>query len=438
MALQIPLMMTDGVLRERQAYRREAVDNIAATWGFAQCVSGPVLIVPWTQAHTRKRERREKDGAVTQWDETYETKGHAFYLPEEMKVVGEVMPEVRYRGIHEAVVYAASFAVECRFAPKPIDDEPRLTYHWGKARLVFGMSDLRRLHATPQGTWNGDALELGAAPADLASGLGLVAATPLRQAGDEGRLMLRVSLQGSERLEIAPAGLQTEVWMNSLWPEPSFTGVILPAQRTVAQDGFEARWAVGPFGRDYPAAWSSRDSDSAEILKKLNAGAFGVALQVPVDGYRLSERAQKYGVLFLVLVFAVFFLFEVTVGLHIHPLQYAIVGAALCLFFLGFLALSEFVAAGLAYAIAAAACTGMVSWYAWSFLRSGKRTLVIGAGLAATYAYLFFVLCLQDYALLAGTVALFAALALVMFCTRRVRWYAVEQRAKKEAGAVCA
>lgn len=432
--LHIPLLLTHGVLEERRAYRREAVENIAATWGQAQLVSGPVLIVPWTQTGLRSQERREKDGTITRWDEPVETSGHLYFLPEELKVVGELQPEVRYRGIHEAVVYATALAIECRFLAGAIEEAPRTTYHWEKARIAFGTSDLRRLRTAPQATWNGAPVAMEAAPASLAGGLGLMVPTPLRRAGDGGTLVLQLSLQGSERLEIAPAGRQTEVQLASSWGEPSFTGLTLPAQRTVEAAGFTARWAQGPFGRDYPTAWSSRTSETAEVLKKLNAGAFGVALQMPVDGYRLSERAQKYGVLFFVLVFAVFFLFEVTAGLRIHPLQYAMVGAALCLFFLGFLALSEFMAAGLAYALAAAACTLMVSLYALSFLRSGGRTLVLGGGLAATYAYLFFVLRSQDYAPLAGTAALFAVLALVMFCTRRVRWYAVDLQAKTEAG----
>ena len=126
------------------------------------------------------------------------------------------------------------------------------------------------------------------------------------------------------------------------------------------------------------------------------------------------------------LVFAVFFLFEVTAALRIHPLQYALVGAALCLFFLGFLALSELMAPGLAYGAAAAACTALVSLYAWSFLRTGLRTLIIGGGLSATYGYLYFVIQSQDYALVAGSAALFALLALVMFCTRRINWYTLD------------
>jgi len=137
----------------------------------------------------------------------------------------------------------------------------------------------------------------------------------------------------------------------------------------------------------------------------------------------MVERSLKYGVLFFVLIFTVFFLFETTAGLRIHPLQYALVGAALCLFFIAFLALSEFWPTGSAYGAAAAACTLMIALYAWSFLKAGWRTLVIASGLGATYGYLYFVLKSQDYALVAGTAALFATLALVMYCTRRINWF---------------
>jgi inner membrane protein len=68
----------------------------------------------------------------------------------------------------------------------------------------------------------------------------------------------------------------------------------------------------------------------------------------------------------------------------------------------------------------------MVAFYSMSVLRSGRRTAVVAGGLAATYGYLYFVLKSQDYALLAGTAALFIALAIVMFFTRRIDWYSLE------------
>ncbi len=223
-------------------------------------------------------------------------------------------------------------------------------------------------------------------------------------------------------------GKTTALTIESAWPNPSFCGAYLPVTRQVDGSGFKAAWEISHFSRGFPQSWTSRTVGTKEVSGKICAADFGVAFAQPVDGYRLAERAEKYGLLFFVLVFAVFFLFEMTADLPIHPLQYALVGAGLCLFFLGFLALAEFMLTSVAYGIAAAACTALVSLYAWSFLRSGRRTLVIVGGLSATYGYLFFVLQSQDYALLAGTGALFVSLALVMFCTRRVNWYGVEAR----------
>jgi inner membrane protein len=234
---------------------------------------------------------------------------------------------------------------------------------------------------------------------------------------------LEVALQGSELLQLVPAGKTTTVALESTWADPSFMGAYLPVERHVTEGGFRARWETAHFSRGFPASWTERTTAAAAMQQSLSAAAFGVRFAQLDSGYSMVERAQKYGVLFFVLIFAVFFLFEVTGGLRIHPLQYGMVGAALCLFFLGFLALSEFWPTGRAYAAAAGACTLMVAGYAWSFLKTGLRTLVIGGGLAATYGYLYFVLQSQDYALLAGTAALFGVLGAVMFFTRKVDWF---------------
>jgi inner membrane protein len=109
--------------------------------------------------------------------------------------------------------------------------------------------------------------------------------------------------------------------------------------------------------------------------------------------------------------------------MRIHPLQYLIVGVALVLFFLGYLALSEFIAAGLAYAASAGVSTALVTAYSACVLKTGRRSLVVGGTLAATYGYLYFILQLQDYALLAGTAALFLLLGIAMWATRKIDWY---------------
>jgi inner membrane protein len=428
--LHIPLAMTQGVLRERRGYQQQAKDEIAAIWGHSQLVTGPVLAVPYSyrQPVVRPKVVNGKKEDVEELASFYAT---AYFLPEMLKVQGRIEPEVRRRGIYETVVYSTKLKLEGNFQPDfgaaGIGVEKVL---WENAKIIFGVSDLRGIRTVSPVSVNGG----GTSPFETADTQGdplpLAAKVAGAAPGVKLEFSFEASLQGSERLELTPVGKVTQVALTSPWADPSFAGAYLPVKRDVGPSGFSAEWETSHFSRGFGQSWVSRQADASEMPMKFAAAAFGVRFAQPVDGYSMAERAQKYGVLFFVLVFAVFFLFEVTApALRIHPLQYAMVGAALALFFLGFLALSELWTTGIAYAAAAAACTLLVALYAWSFLQTGWRTLVIAGGLGATYGYLYFVLKSQDYALIAGTAALFAALALVMFCTRRINWYSLEMNA---------
>ncbi|MDP3073294.1 MAG: inner membrane CreD family protein [Opitutaceae bacterium] len=144
------------------------------------------------------------------------------------------------------------------------------------------------------------------------------------------------------------------------------------------------------------------------------------------EAYRTVGRALKYALLVLALVFTAFFLFEMLGGLRLHPAQYGLVGAALCLFYLALLALGEVTAAAAAYTGAAVASSSLIVLYSAAILRSWLRAGVIAALLGAVHSVLFVVLRMEDFALIAGTATLFAALGAVMFFTRHVDWHAQE------------
>ena len=107
-------------------------------------------------------------------------------------------------------------------------------------------------------------------------------------------------------------------------------------------------------------------------------------------------------------------------------MHYGLVGAALCLFYLALLALGEVLSPGTAYIGAAVASSLLIVCYSVSILRSYLRASSIALLLAAEHSVLYVVLRMEDYALLAGTTALFVALAGVMFFTRNVDWFAQE------------
>jgi len=243
-------------------------------------------------------------------------------------------------------------------------------------------------------------------------------------ADGERRVPFEIDLEllGTDQLSMVPLGDVTTVHMESDWPHPSFQGAFLPDERTVTSHGFDATWRLSRFATGVQTL--------AEQWRHGMAGAtedcqLSVKLVQPVDVYQQSTRAVKYGMLFVLLTFVVFLLYEVLKRLAVHPVQYGLVGTAVALFFLLLVSLSEHIAFVTAYVIASVACVGLITFYVAHVLHSARRGLSFGALLAALYAVLYVLLQSEDYALLLGSLLLFGVLALVMVITRRVDWYRV-------------
>jgi inner membrane protein len=222
-----------------------------------------------------------------------------------------------------------------------------------------------------------------------------------------------------------PVGRTTEVDLASSWPSPGFVGAFLPDQHRIDLNGFTARWRAASFGRNVPQAWLDADIAPEQANERLGRGAFGVTLVTPVDIYQQTERSTKYGVLFVLLTFATFFLIEMLQPASVHPVQYLLIGAALCVFYLLLLSLAEQAGFAAAYLVAACATIGLIGTYARHALNSRRSALRVTGMLTGLYAFLYGLLQLEDYALLMGSVVLFAILAGVMFITRRIDWYSV-------------
>ena len=422
--LLVPLRMIGSVLDERQERRQEALTNITSSWGEAQLVGGPVLIVPYTYRTKGWKEQLERV-------ETIETcTAQACFLPERLQVGGQLAAEELHRGIYQAVVYRGDLTLTGAFA-KPSFDEWKVAPDdvlWDEALVTLAITDLRGAKGALNLTLDGESYPLspGSKLAEFSSG---VHARVKKLAHDKGELAfeLKLALNGSGALRFIPVGRQTRVQLTSPWRDPKFTGAFLPSQRSVTAAGFTADWEVSYYGRPYPQQWSTQETASPFNSRAVTASLFGVELLTPVDGYRHVERAIKYGVLFIALVFTAFFLFEMLARVRVHPFQYTLIGAALCLFYLVVLALSEVTSFGLAYLAGASAATGLIVAYSARVLGGYRRSLLIGGELAAIYGCLYVILQLQDYALLFGAAGLFLALAVVMFVTRKIDWYARDE-----------
>jgi inner membrane protein len=357
--------------------------------------------------------------------------GHAYFLPQDVSISGALDPSVLHRGIYRAVVYHGALRLEGHFS-KPSFAEWKIGADdilWDDAVVALAISDLRGAKETVTLTWDGRAVTMApgsrlAFDSSIHARLG-----PQAWAGTNAAFSLTLSLNGSSGIRFAPAGQQTRVTLSSSWTDPSFAGAFLPTERHVTAAGFEAAWQVSYYGRSFPQQWLGQDGGEPFSAKAVQGSLFGVDLIEVVDAYRLVERSIKYGILFIVLIFTAFFLYEILAPLRVHPLQYILVGMALCLFYLALLSLSEIVRFGAAYFWGAAASTLLITLYSAAVLRGARRAALIGLELAMIYAFLFVVLRLQDLSLLVGTAGLFLALALVMYLTRKIDWYARDSEA---------
>jgi inner membrane protein len=433
LVLLIPMARITSLIDERQERRDEAEAEVQQLWGGPQTVGGPMLKIPYRRAVPSRDAADRSEGAGN--GSGFLFRDEVLYvLPAELEIETTLTPEVRSRGIFETVVYTAQMRFRGRFAPAP-GKHPgpgAEDLQWRLGTLVFGISELRGLRSDPRLTWRGEEIEL-AASAESGSLLDRELASrdldlSSLAGGEAAEFELTVVASGSGSLSFLPLGRETGVAMTSTWRDPSFGGAFLPASHDVGRDGFTARWSIPFFGRSYPQVWTAAAEIDQPLRRAILESASGVELLVPVDFYQLTSRCTKYASLFIGLTFAVFFLFELLGGLRIHPVQYLMVGFAMALFYLLLLAIAEHLGFDGAYLLASVATVALIAGYCATVLGTRSRAGLLAGALAGLYGLLYVLVQLQTYALLVGSIGLFAVLAVAMYLTRDVDWYEVGQR----------
>lgn len=414
--LQLPIGMISELVSERGMRQLEVVNAIGASSATAQEIVGPILVVAYretwheTFSTASGEERRER----------FEQR-RSYLLPESLEIAGSLVTEVKKRGIFKARTYVwdAQFAGSFRLPPGlGLEPEHNGTISHIQAGVAIGISDMRGILDAPTLTWDGVKHRF-VQGANLPSAMeGVRVELPAAVADGTPktvRFAIPLRLRGMESLSIVPVAGSTIARLSSDWAHPSFRGRFLPdpTSQSIHANGFEATWTVPALATNV----ADRISDDTIL------DSFSVSLIDPVDVYSLSDRASKYGFLFVGLTFGAFFLFEVLQRLAIHPAQYTLVGLALALFFLLLVSLSEHLTFATAYALAAAASATLIGFYLTAVLGGWRRGLFATSSLSALYCALYFLLQSEDHALVLGSMLLFTILGVAMMLTRRVDWY---------------
>ncbi len=409
LALMIPALFINELVKERSHRQQEVAREVSSKWASAQTLAGPVLVVPYREITT------------TTDNKTIMVKKLAYFLPDDLRINGVLEPELRYRSIFKIVVYNSEIDLQGSFPIlKPGELNIATEYIlWNEAQLCFGLSDFRGIEDELHVNWNNAALGFNAGlPANDNMDNGLSVAVPLSpdSINQINRFSLHLKLKGSERLYFVPVGKTTTVNFSSNWDNPAFDGNFLPDKREVSEKGFSAEWKVLHLNRNYPQSWKDAKFD-------LYASSFGINLLQSTDSYSKTQRSVKYAILFVALTFSLYFFIEILQKKMVHPLQYVLVGMALCVFYTLLLSIAEYLDFNHAYLIASAATIILITLYTKSIFQIWKIASVFGLVLSLLYGFIFILIQLQDGALLFGSIGLFGVLAVVMYYSRKVDWY---------------
>jgi inner membrane protein len=417
----VPLYYVSNLIEERQGRQESVLSDFKRSWGPTQTVLGPILVVPYRS-------------------EAQEPRRYLHIAPNQLKVKALLAPEARSRGLFHAIVYSAdvSFTGSFLVSGEALSSAAAANLAWDESFVILHASDLRGLKSDAKLSLGGETLLwsdcAGLGDAICASGTVVVAPTKFTGPPPLGVPIpfdSSVTLRGTQSFQVVPVGKDLDLSVASSWSTPSFGGISLPSRSVVEPSGFEASWrtsgniATGQLiwaSTDLLGKWLSFAGVNGSRTWRVTDNQIKIELLEPVPTYRMVERSSKYGVLFLALSFLTYFLFEMISGVRIHLVQYGLLGLSISLFALLLISFSEPLGFTAGYIVSSLMVLLQASLYTATVTRRAHDAARFGGVWGALFGFLYVVLSLETYSLLAGSVALFAVLSVVMVVTRHIDW----------------
>ena len=382
--LLIPLVMIKAVIEDREQTKEAVTMEVANSYAKPQTISAPYLVLYVLEEKTV--------------DKTIEPSGKQTYIEDydsycsQVDYKADVVTDVLHRSIYDVIVYNSKVQISGKV---PITE---LAVIARNNEFRFKVADVKGFSNPSPLTFGGQSFELNRR---LDEYVAEVVFPEDSKSGDTVDFMITFDLKGTESLFFNPSrDGNTTLAISSSYQHPSFQGEILPNQRMVNEDGFNATWNVSSF--------------NSSIFDDM-----GVKFVDPANPYQQSMRSAKYGMLIIILVFVASLFVEFLTRKGINPIQYAVIGLSLVLFYSLLVAFSEFITFGVAYVLAALMTTGALMLYFRAILKN-RSAYMLGGFVALVYALNYILLQMETYALLAGSLLLFVLLSVVMYLTANI------------------
>lgn len=400
-ALLIGLSCIKGQLSDREHTYKNAKTQISDSAGSNLYFTGPYIAVPYTKTieefvYRDGRQFKEKRIAEEGWH---------IIASDSVNIEAKLDSQARYLGIYSTPIYTGNASIYAVFNSKELIEKDGISYKKDEAVLYMQLLNSSVLN-NPVFKINDNDYSSDLFKIDEKIGIG----TKINYDSEKLVLKTNIGLRGAEQFTYCISSKQTKMNLSCDWTSPGFTGFsYLPDKHDITDTGFTAQWNI-PFGSD------------------TRAQTIGFSFIEPVNLYQKLHRATKYGFLFIIVPFLVLFLFEIFAKITLHPVHYLLSGVACVLFFLLLLALSEHIPFDAGYLIGAFTAGLTVSLYISSVTKRFGLGGIMTGMFAVLYAYLFFSLKSEDYALLFGAFFAFAVVAALMFLTRKIDWYNLKKK----------
>ncbi len=431
----IPALFISLISYDRAGRANDVTREVSERYGGDQSVLGPILVAPFTTYN--------KEGAIAHIGQ------YVVFAESGNVTLDDLTTDTQQRSLYKVQTYQASADFKASFTlPENLSAlNAGRTINWDRAQILIGMSDVRGLRDDVFLSVNGEAKRQfePAISGDLQGQIGrgddiysksfssmptVMSGTGLQYMSvNVGDLIEKGSfdvaallpIKGAQKLTLAPFAKSTKAAVTGDWPHPGFQGKFPPETREITENGFKATWSVPFLARGIPA----RGPAQTLGLNSFNKRAMGIDLVQLVNPYQKVNRALKYAIMFIGLVFLAYFLFEVMIGTRVHAAQYVLIGLAQCIFYLLLLAFSEHIGFTLAFMIAAGATIAATAGYAGAVFGGTKYAVRAGIVFAGVYGLLYVLMQIEDFALMVGAITSFLAIAGTMYLTRNIDWYGI-------------